>query len=813
MQNPFFIDDKPRFDFKVLFIKILTHWKWFVFSLIISLTIAHYINLRKQNTYQLNSFVTVKEETNPFFTSNMSLVFNWGGISDKLNLIITTFKSRTHNEKVVEKLKSYIEYKKKGKYYFIDIYKDSPVVFEMNKIQPQVINLPLKIKILDQQYFNLSINPPNKEVELYDFINNKTVSFNLKSFEKKYKFGEKINLPFLSGTITLKPHYNFDAQTEYFIEIKNFNDIVSKYINDLKVETKDKNSSILILKLKGNNKKQIEDYLNTTSQLLQKQILDDKNKFANNTINFIDSLIFYIQKDLNIATQSLTQYVSKRTLLSLDDATSRLYEKITALDLQKNTLLQNKIYYEQLLKYLQNKKNYEDIPAPTVAGINDPTIIEKVGKITQLSILKKKELVNFKEDAATIKQLDLEIESLRQSLLETVQSSIDNINQELNLINHNISKVESQINKLPTEKQTLLNLKRQYEIKQEVYNRLIDKRNEASIVKASNVSDLKIIDPAKDIGQLPIAPNRKVNYIIAIVLGLFLPAGIIFILFMLDNKVHDISEVEELADTPILGQIFHYDKKEKLPVINNPQDTVAESFRSLRSALRFKLPRNKNSHTVLFTSSISGEGKTFISVNLSLILALSNKKTVLLEFDFRKPKFKNYFKEALHSQKGLTDYLNENASINEIIIPTKTENLDLILSGKKAPNPSELILREKTTELFKELREKYDIIIIDTPPLGIVSDAMELQKNADITLFVIRENYSLKTFVKDIDEKYHKKTIENLAIVYNDFKIDTFKKYGYGKNYGYLYKYGYGEYYDHKKIGFFKRILRKFLKK
>ena len=358
----------------------------------------------------------------------------------------------------------------------------------------------------------------------------------------------------------------------------------------------------------------------------------------------------------------------------------------------------------------------------------------------------------------------------------------------------------------------LLSLRRKYELKQEVYNTLLQKRNEASIVKASNVSDLKIIDNAKDVGQKPVAPNRKLNYLLALLLGLLLPALVIFILFLLDNKVHDISDIENLTTVPILGQVYHHDKKGNLPVKDFSQGIVAESFRSLRSALRFMLPRDKKSHTILITSSVSGEGKTFVSANLALIQAASNKKTVILEFDLRKPKFKEYFSEAKHNHTGLSQYLSGNTEIKNIIIQTENPNLDLILSGSIPPNPSELILTGQTKKLFDELTKHYKQIIIDSPPLGLVSDAMELQKFADVSAFIVREDYSLKSFVKDIDERYKKNEMNSLAVIYNDFKVNMLKKYGYSNNYGYRYGYGYGGYFENKD-NFFKRLFKKFLKK
>ncbi len=803
MENQFSFEDSVNFDFKLLWFKLLSHWKWFVLTLIIGLLTAYYVNLRKENIYELDNYITIKDESNPFFTSNMSLVFNWGGVSDKVNLVVTTLQSRSHNEKVVKKLKSYIQYRQKGPYFKLNLYQKSPFIFEPDSTSLQVIDQPVQIQIIDDGHFKLIFHPKHDRVQLYDYLKQKSVIKKTSDFEGIFSFNQPVKLAFLNGVFKRHKNVNYEVNKTYYLILRDFNKVVTDYRNRLKVKTKNKNSSILVLKMRGSNKAELADYLNTTTQLLQKQILEDKNKFALNTIKFIDSTLQHIQTDLSLAAQDLKKFVKNKTVLNLDDPTARLFEQVSVLDQNRSQISLKKLYYQRLQKYLKNKTNYENLPAPSVVGIDDPTIVEKIAKITQLAIQRKNALAHFQPNSPVIKKLNLEIESLRQSLLQTVQFALQSLDNELKIFNDKIALIENKINKLPEEKQILLGLKRKYELKQEVYNTLLQKRNEAGIVKASNVSDLKIIDNAKDIGQGPVAPNRRINYLIALVVAFLLPALIIATLFFLDNKIHDISDVENLTDLPIIGQIFHLDKKEFLPVIQYKDDIVSESFRTLRSALRFMLPPNKKSHTLLITSSISGEGKTFISSNLAIVQAIANKKTVVLEFDLRKPKFKEYFKEAENNRLGLSNFLSGMiTTVDEIIVPTDIDNLDLILVGPIPPNPSELILSDNTQKLFEQLSQKYDYIIIDTPPMGLVSDALELQKFADMVIFIVREDYTLKSYIKDIDER--KKALKNLGIIYNDLKVNAVKKYAYGNN----YEYGYGPYFE-KKPGLWKKIKQK----
>ncbi len=772
-----------HFNYKFLLLKFWSFWYWFIISLFLFFLIAHFINIHKQNIYEMYNYISIRNDKNPFLKANNGLFFNWGEGEKKVNLVKTMLKLHQHNEKVVQQLKSYIKYKKKESYYITNLYHQSPFIFEMDSTKYQLINEPIHIKILDNKHFQISIKPSHKFYTLYHYGKHQTKKIPAEVFQEKMLFNKKIKKPYLTGIIKKRSGEKHTKNDDYIFYLENFNLVTRHFQENLSIKPLNKNSNILILKLKGTNKNEIADYLNTTTQILQNQILQDKNQFAINTIKFIDSTLNIIKTELHLASDNLKNFVNNRTILKMDNPTQQLFSQLNELDNQQSKIQLKKMYYNQLKNYLINRKKYDHIPAPSVAGITDPTLVHKVTQLTRLAMDKKNLLQNFKIDAPTIQHLDLQLNSLKNSLIETIQSALLNLETEHNLLNKKIYLIEKQINELPDDKQVLLALKRQYDMKLETYNHLLKKRNEAKILKASNISDIKIIEKAKDIGQSPIAPNRKTNYFIAIILGLLVPAIVISILYFFENKVYDISEIEKLISLPVIGQIYHWGKKEPYNFKQHPHEVISESFRSIRTSLRFMTPKKKSNITTLITSTMPDEGKTFISTNLAIAQAMSNKKTILLEFDLRKPNFLKTFTQINNKNKGISEYLCGEATIENIIISTDVKNLDVILAGTFPPNPSELILTGQTAQLFKQLKERYEQILIDSPPLGLVNDANELAKYVDQSLIIIRENFTYKSAVKELNLLMENKL--KYGIIYNDYKINIFNKYQYSKYNGY----------------------------
>ena len=353
-----------------------------------------------------------------------------------------------------------------------------------------------------------------------------------------------------------------------------------------------------------------------------------------------------------------------------------------------------------------------------------------------------------------------------------------------------------------------MNFQRKYNITEANYNYLKQKSYEAGTAIAANVSDIKVLDKAKDIGQAPIYPKGSFNYLVALMLGTVLPLLFIVIKEILDNKISSVEEIEKMYKIPVLGVLGRNKTENRLAVFQNPNSTIAESFRALRSNIQFMFKRDSKSKTIVITSSVSKEGKTMTAINMATVFALSGKKTVLVGFDLRKPKMHEDF--GFDNKIGIVNYLIGEKSLEEVTRKSEIEYLDVITSGTVPPNPSEIILNDATNELFKILKEKYEYIIVDSPPVGLVADALELFNFSDAIIYLIRHNYSEKGMPKMIDDKYILGEVKNISYVLNDFKV----KNSYGRGYGYGYGYGYGKYgsgyHSNEKQSFLSKLKKKF---
>jgi capsular exopolysaccharide synthesis family protein len=421
-------------------------------------------------------------------------------------------------------------------------------------------------------------------------------------------------------------------------------------------------------------------------------------------------------------------------------------------------------------------------------GISDPLLNQLARDLVNLSQTKATQLLTQTEQHPQIVKLNEQIVTTKKALLENVNNLVENAQMSLNEINRRISALESESRLLPSKQQQLINYQRNYKFNDDTYKYLMQRRAEAQILRASNTPDNEILDEARLERTYRISPRTSMNYLIAILLGLLIPALYLFLKSFFNNAVTDRKDVEKLTSFPIIGQVGQTGEKDPLLVINNPKSPISESFRSIRTNVEF-ITRSKLPCSVLVTGDAQGIGKTFNSINIASIYALYGKKTVLLGFDMRKPKLFQEF--GITNNVGLSSFLSNQESIDNIIQNTRVlPNLDVIPSGHIPPNPAEMIASDKCTELFDELKKRYDYIVIDTPPLGLVTDAFLLMRYTDANIFIVRQGHTNKNIfgsvIKDLEDRN-----ANIAIVING--VETCKSYGYGKySYGYGYGYGYG---------------------
>ncbi|MBZ9650697.1 polysaccharide biosynthesis tyrosine autokinase [Psychroflexus montanilacus] len=788
-------ESNAYFDFKGFLVKIFSYWYLFVISILIGLSIAYFINVRKQPIYQIESLITVKDDQNPFFTSNTSLTFNWGGVSDKVNTTVTTLKTRTHNEKVVDRLRYYIQYFEDGKYQKEDAYGRVPFVAIEDSLQSQLMGRKMSVTFLDEETFELSLTFEDEEPGNLNYFNYSTKEQESKysdkiNYKATFSTSEYVDSPYFKGRI-LRNTIPVRENKPYYFQFNNYYSTVKQFQN-VNVSPENKGSSILKLSLNGNNKQKLVDYLNNTVYVLSEDMLNRKNLFATKTIRFIDSSLTEKSKELKSVEEELNQFKISNDIIDLTAESSEIRQRLTNLDLEKNEIQRQLDYYNRLEQYLRSRQNYTDVPAPSVAGIDEPSISSAVGKIVALSEQRSKYSYSLKSDAPVFNDIDRQINATKSVLLENIDSSKEILQEQISTVRQNVAELERQIRKLPKEQQDLLKIERRYTISEETYSLFLSKRNEAGLIKAANVSDVQIIDKAMDTGGGKIGPNTELNYVMALLIGSFVPLVFVFLLVFLDNKINNPKDINKLSPIPILGVVGKSKTSSNLAVFSKPRSAIAESFRGLRTSMQFifKQKHIQGNKTILITSSVSGEGKTFTGINMASVFSMSGKKTLLIGLDLRKPKIFEDFD--ITNDIGVVNYLIDQSSIEDIIQTTKYDNLDVIVSGPVPPNPSELLMSDKMDVLFETLKEKYDCIIMDTPPIGLVSDALNLGKYADASLYLLRQNYTKKAMLSVINEKYEKGEVKNISFVLNYFQHKA--KYGYGYNYGYGYGYGYGRY-------------------
>jgi len=811
-----FFESENSFDFKGFLIKTASYWKWFLLSWIIAFTWAHQVNIRKEKIFAMDTTISVKEENNPFFTANTSLVFNWGGTSDQVQTISSTLQSRSHNELVVDKLNFYIDYLKQGEYNLIDAYGEVPFYIDNDERHGQMSGTLIGIRFLSEKEYEITINFENENVALTHYSDNSTSNTAVEKgvFSRRYRVGQRVALPFLNWKLEINNNPGNYINSKYFVRFNGFDGVVGGY-QGINVETDAKGGSILKLSLQGTNKAKMVTYLNTTVQMLKDNQLAAKNQFATNTINFIDSTMRAMEDQLKATGDELKTFTKGKNVTQIEEGGVKLSEKLSDYDVELDEVKRKISYYNWLNNYLKTSVDFSKLPAPSVVNIEDPNIIMNVSKLISLST-QRSEMKYAVKSEKLFQDFDNQMNAIKNVLLENIITAKSSLQYDLNMISGNINQAESFIKTLPEDQQELVKIKRKYDLNNSIYSSFLEKRSEADIVKAANVSDIRFIDPAKDVGGGLVGPKTGVNYVLALFLGFLIPLLVVFGIFFVNNSIQNTDDISKLTSIPLIGVVGKKQNDSNLSVFEKPKSALSESFRAIRSSLQFlyKKQHLDGAKTLMLTSSVSGEGKTFCSINIATVFAMSEKKTIILGLDLRKPKIFEDFK--ISNEIGVVNYLIGQKTIDEVIQKTTIPFLDVITSGPVPPNPAELIMSDAMSDLFKVLKSQYDYIILDTPPVGLVSDALELANFSDVILYIVRQNFTKKDMITLLNSRIKRGELHNVSIVLNDFESKA--KYGYGYGYNYGYGYGYGSYsngYHEDDVKQYKivKMLKKFFKR
>jgi capsular exopolysaccharide synthesis family protein len=564
--------------------------------------------------------------------------------------------------------------------------------------------------------------------------------------------------------------------------------LTSYYANNLDVEAVERGASIMNLSITTSNALMGEAYLNTLMQTYLDLELQDKNEVYSNTIKFIDGQVSGVADTLRFFEKELENYRSENKIYNLSTEGAAVFDQMSELETQLNNEEFKRKYYQSLKDYLL-RENYKELVVPSGIGIDDPILNGLIENLLSLQVDKSRLLATQTEISPAVKEINRKIEDSNRSIREILNNVDQNSLMLIEDLRSRINQMDVSFRSLPETEQNLIRIERQFTLSENLYTYLQEKRAEAAITKASNTVNNKIIEPAT--GGFKITPKPLQNYTVAVLIGILFPLILIFLKEIFRTKIEDLKFLERRLRIPILSTILLNRSDNNLVVLNQGKSGISEGFRSLRANLKYVLQRD-DKITMMVTSTISGEGKTFCAVNLASVYSLTGKKTVLVGCDMRKPKIFGDFH--IENNKGLSTFLSgESNDWKEIISPSGYENLDILVAGPTPPNPAELLLSVRFTSLVEELKKEYDVIIMDTPPVGLVSETLDLLNHVDLTLFVFRQNYSQRTFIDSLNTLKGTKNLKSIYAVFNG--VDMTKV---NSGYGYSYGYGYGYYEDYK---------------
>lgn len=780
--------EEQSVDIKQLIYICLSHWYLFVICVFVALAIGFVINRYKPSVYQTSGTVLIKSDQ-AFDPTMLMTNLNMGKSNVENEMAI--LRSYTLMERAIKKMNLEVSYYEKGRVSTSELYKTAPFMVEFDRSVPQAVGLTYEISGLGGE--TMSLHGTSDFLAKYDYVLCRSLPSVLGKIEidTKCKQGEWVDNGYNRFRIVLNENYNAETDNSRKLSFKlnSYPSLVSQ-LSNYTVTTTSKQSSVASIVITGNNPNKIVEYINMLMTEYVNRGLEKKNQVSENTIRFIDEELTGIQESLGSAATELQEFRTQNDLMNLDLQASQIYNNLQALEKERAEMTVNVKIYKRLQDYIKEQiDDPENLAAPSTMGIADPLLNQLVRDLVTLSQTKATQLLTQTEQHPQIVKLNEQIVTTKKTLLETINNLVINAEMGLDEINKRIAKTVSETKVLPEKQQQLIDYQRNFNFSEETYKYLMQRRAEAQILKASNTPDNEILDLAKMERTYCISPRTSMNYLIAIILGLLIPALYLFLKDFFNVSISDRKDVEKLTNFPIIGQVAQTSSKDPLVVVNSPKAPIAESFRSIRTNIEF-ITQGKTKCTILVTGDMQSIGKTFNAINVASIYALYGKKTVLLGFDLRKPKLYKEF--GLTNNIGLSSFLSNKEPFDNIIQSTSAiPSLDIITSGPIPPNPAELIASEKCDELFQLLREHYDYIIIDTPPVGLVTDAFLLMRHSDVNLFIVRQGVTNKnifgTIIKDMETRGLK-----MSIVLNGIQTNKGYGYGYGKKYGYGYGYAYG---------------------
>jgi len=760
-------DGDDEINLREVFEKYSYHWKWFLFGLILALGLAyaylHYI----QNKYEVTSTIFIEDKDSGGMPSELEAFSDLGilGGGKKKSIINETgvLKSRTLIKRVVKDLGIHITYFKEGSIVNKELYGEDI---------PFKVNFFIKDSILQKMDTLFKILAQSKsKYEVYNADD---------ELIKTAVFGKNVKTGFGEVNITPFDVDNIKIGERVIVKISPVKKVANAYRKKIKIEEETKKSSLLVLSLTDEIKQKAQDILDNLVLQYNNDAIAYKSLISENTDQFINDRIKDISVDLTRVDKGVEDFKTKN---KLTDITTE-----AGLDLQSNAELQRRIIelntQMKTVEFIQTHiRNNKESLIPANLGIKDAATNNNTSVYNRLLLERNRIIKGSSKLNPTVVNLDAQLATLRQSIEQSLVNLRSSLSFSLSEAKNQEYRINSKRKIAPQQEREFQDIKRKQQIIEALYLYLLKKREENAISLGIPVPNAKIIDKA-DGSILPVSPKPMQVYLIGGILGLLIPFIVISIRSLLDNMVHSYDDVEAVVKAPIIGDIPKTSSKKKVIISDQNNSNIAESFRLLRTNVNFMLSGAKDeAKSVFVTSTLSGEGKTFVAINLASSLALLDKRVLLIGADIRKPKVAIYLN--IQPGKGLTHYLmDRNMEVSDVIIHNNETKIDIIDSGEIPPNPSELLLNGRFENVLSYAKQHYDYIIVDTAPVNMVTDTLLLGDHADLFIYVVRAEYLDKRMLKVPQTMFENKRLPNMAMLINDTDYEN-KGYGYGYGYGY----------------------------
>ena len=762
-------------------------WYLFALSIVTFVSLAFVVNWYVQPTYEVGAVILMEEGKNPQqpdpnkeFMKSFT-IFNLTGDIQKE---ILKMKSSELIFQVLKTTNAEVTYFSKNGIKTRELYYESPFHVHMCEKSVQAVGVKFNIKPKSDDSFTLSVEKGEEQVQIYDYEKNKisniTSSFSL---NKDYKYGDTIKSDLYCFTVTVEKEKlaDYDANSKFYFVFNDFNSLSYFYQKALEIDQVSKEIQAASIKLKVKNPQKGIDFIDALTKAYLQKNIGKKNSIAESTIQFFDNQLDILEDSLQQTEGNLQRFRSNNKVMDISSKADQVFKGASELENQKAELQARAKYYNYINDNLDKDRNGSSLLVPSSMGINDNVLTGILEEYLKLNSERNNLIQNKQTQSPYFNTLTIKINNQKNTLSENIKYLINTNNIQLNAIEERLRKENAQISALPGTERQLVGIERKYKLNDNIYTYMLEKKAEAQVAKASTLTENDVLETAKLTQPGPISPNKGVNLAVGFFVGLLLPFAGFGIKSLMDNTISSEQVLTSLTKIPSIGRISHNKgKKQSAVLIDSPKSAISESIRTVRTNIDYFL-QGKRNKVILFTSSMSGEGKSFNSLNIALSFSLLNRKTILLDFDLRKPN--SYQSEVVPEREiGISSFLSGDATLEEILVHTTIPYFDYIPAGPVCPNPAELISSERTENMIRQLQQEYDYVIVDTPPIGLVTEAFLMMQYADLKIFVVREKVTPKKQLAGIMDEMENKKIENLYWLLNDVDLrDTY--YGQSNSY------------------------------